>query len=334
MAQGGSRLAVVSALIGNFLVMVAKFIAFALTGSGAMLSEGIHSIADLLNQFLLLIGIVRSGRTADLEYQYGYGSERYVWALISAVGIFFLGCGFTMYHGVHSLIHPPATNAGDHLWTAIGVLIFSLVVEGYVLMVAVKAVRQQSGDEPLLKFMREKADPSVVAVVLEDAAACLGIVIAMVAIILAHVTGHVWWDAVGSLTIGVLLGAIAIFLVLRNKELLVGQGVPPHIRAQLLQILRDNPAVEEVVDMRTRILDSDTYRIKADVRFDGAYLARTMRDKLKAAYPGINSYDDFEHFVIEFADDVVELLAEEINEIERQMKHKVPEAQHMDIEAD
>ena len=333
MAQGGSRFAVVSALVGNFLVMIAKFIGFAMTGSGAMLSEGIHSIADLLNQFLLLIGIVRSGRKADQIYPYGYGSEQYVWALISAVGIFFLGCGVTVYHGVHSLLHPPATLSG--LPWAIGVLLLSLLIEGYVLMVAVRAIRRQMpSDEPFLPFMRKKADPAVVAVVLEDAAACVGIVIALIAIVLTQVTGRMWWDAVGSLAIGALLGAVAIFLVIRNKELLVGQGVPPHIHRQLMHILNENPAVEEVVDMRTRILDSNTYRIKADVRFDGAYLARTMKDKLKSAYPAINSYDDFEHFVIEFADDVVELLAEEINTIERQMKARVPEAQHMDIEAD
>ena len=124
MATKGSKGAVVAALIGNFTVMVAKFIAFGVTGLSSMLSEAIHTLADLLNQILLLIGIVRSGKTPDQEADYGYASERYVWALISAVGIFFLGCGVTIYHGIESIMYPhghvvadaahDAAHAADH----------------------------------------------------------------------------------------------------------------------------------------------------------------------------------------------------------------------------
>ena len=131
MATQGSRRAVVAAIVGNSLVMLAKFAAFFFTRSTSMLAEGIHTAADLLNQTLLLIGIVRSEKTADSEFAYGYAAERYVWALISAVGIFFLGCGVTVFHGVQSLFDEHHAVA-DLSW-AVGVLIFSLVLEGYVL---------------------------------------------------------------------------------------------------------------------------------------------------------------------------------------------------------
>ena len=312
--------------------MIAKFVAFFATGSGAMLSEGIHTFADLLNQILLLVGIKRSGNDPNDHYAYGYGAERYVWALISAVGIFFLGCGVTVYHGISSLLHErePVSNYG---W-AIGVLIISFVIEFYVLAVAVQAVRKAADGQPFFRYLRKEADPAVVAVVLEDSAACLGVLIAFAAIILTKLTGHEYWDAIGSIAIGILLGLIAFWLIHRNRSILIGESVPPHIRAQVLRILNDNPAVEEVVDLRTRILDTSTYRIKADIHFDGTALAEQKKHKLKEEYDKINSFDEFEAFTVRYADEIVDLLADEIDRIERMIQAEIPQAEHMDLEAD
>ncbi len=333
MAAHGSKGAVIAAIVGNSLVMVAKFVAFVFTLSGAMLSEAIHTLADLLNQILLLIGIVRSDRLPDDAYAYGYRSERYVWALISAVGIFFLGCGVTIYHGIESLWshHEPHF---DNIYWPVGVLIVALIIEGYVLWVAVRTVLKQKGQTPFFQYLRKEADPSVVAVVLEDAAACLGCVIALVAIVLTKVTGHAYWDAIGSLSIGALLGAIAIWLVVRNSQLLIGASIPPKIRNQVARILDQNPYVEEVVDLKTRILDTETYRIKADIRFDGEALSEKLKEQLEPAYEKIESLDDFKEFAKEFADDIVELLADEIDSIEKRIQKEIPKARHMDIEAD
>ena len=332
MATQGSRKAVVTAIVGNSLVMLAKFVAFFFTASTAMLSEAIHTAADLLNQILLLVGIVRSGKTADTEFAYGYAAERYVWALISAVGIFFLGCGVTIYHGVESLFsdHHELKEAG---W-AIGVLIFSFLLEAYVLWVAVKAAMQQAEGKPFFQFMRTEADPATVAVVLEDSAACLGVLIALAAIILYQVTGHAYWDAVGSISIGVLLGAIAIWLIYRNTQLLVGVSIPPKIRQQVEKIINDNPAVEEIVDMKTRVLDTETYRIKADIRFDGEALSEKLKNQVDAAYDKVKTREEFHAFAKEYADDVVELLADEIDAIEKKIQQEIPKARHMDLEAD
>jgi len=278
-----------------------------------------------------MIGIVRSTRDPDHLYEYGYQSERYVWALISAVGIFFLGCGVTIYHGIESLLHP--TELKELGW-ALGVLVFSFVLEGIVLWIAVRAAKQQAKGKPLMHFLRHEADPAVVAIVLEDAAACLGVLIAFGAIVLSRVTGEPYWDAIGSLIIGVLLGVIAIWLIARNTSLLVGASIPTAIREQVRKIIEANPAVEEIVDLKTRILDTDTYRIKADIHFDGGALADKLRPQLREAYDRIKTFEEFEKFAHEFGDDVVELLAQEVDIIERKIRDAVPEAKHLDLEAE
>jgi zinc transporter 9 len=311
--------------------MIAKFVAFLFTRSGTMLSESIHSLADFLNQLLLLIGIERSNRQPDTAFQYGYGAERYVWALISAVGIFFLGCGVTLYHGITALFDPhPMHRYG---W-AMAVLLFSLVVEGIVLAMAIRAMRKKAQHLPFFQYLRTQADPAGVAVILEDTAACIGILIAFVAILMTQITGQPYWDALGSIAVGLLLGGIAIWLIHRNRELLVGAAMPPHLRQQVLQILQENPTVEEVVDLRSRILDTETYRVKADVRFDGQELAKKMETDLRAAFEKIENYEQFAEFISQYADGLIDLLADEIDAIEHKIRQKVPKVRHLDLEAD
>ncbi len=331
MAGSGSKKTVITAIVGNAAVMVAKFVGFFFTGSASLLSEGIHTSADLLNQILLLVGIVRSGKSADRNFEYGYGSEQYIWSLISAVGIFFLGCGVTVYHGIHSLLNP---SVPGNLGWAMAILVISLIIEGYVLLIAVRTVKQKAEGKPFFDYLRKEAEPSLAAVVLEDSAACLGVLIALVAIGLTLITGQVFWDAIGTLMIGFLLGGIAIWLIYRNHALLVGPSVPIHIREQVLSILEKNPMVDEVVDLRTRVLDTDTYRIKADIKFEGSAIAKKLSGKLKGAYAQIKGFEDFEDFAKEYADDIVELLADEIDHIEKQIKKKIPKAKYMDLEAD
>ena len=331
MAQGGSKFAVLAAIVGNTVVMVSKFSVYFITGSGAILSEAIHSVADLFNQVLLYVGIRRSAKEPDQAFDYGYGAEQYVWALMSAVGIFFLGCGLSLYHGIDNLMDPrPLQSLG---W-AVGVLVFAFVVEFAILWVAVQAVRKSAGSTPFFEYLRKQADPAAAAVILEDAAACVGVVIALVAILLIRLTGNLYWDAIASILIGFLLGAVAIWLIARNHGLLVGPSIPAKIRAQILRIIHENPAVEEVVDLRTRVLDTETYRIRANIRFDGAALAEKLDERLKAAYEDIKTFDDFQKFTVEYADELIELLADEIDAIERDIRVRVPRAQHLDIEAD
>jgi zinc transporter 9 len=317
--------------VGNTLVTIAKSVAFAMSGSAAMLSEALHSLADTLNQILLMVGIVRSSRVADSRFPYGYGAERQVWALMSAVGIFFLGCGVTVYHGVHTLLHPePLTSLG---W-AIGVLAVAFVVEAAVLVIAVRAVASAAAGRPFLRYMMREADPSAVAVVMEDAAACLGVLLAMTGIGMSRITGDPRWDAMASIVIGLLLGVIAIWLIARNSRLLVGPAIPQDVRDTIRTILSSYPAVEKVASVRTRMLDSDTYRVAAEVEFAGEAIATSLEDRLREAWPSISDYPSFRRFAAEYADDVVERLGDEIDALESEIRRQVPRALWLDVEAD
>jgi len=329
MAVDSSRTAVIAALVGNTIVAIAKFVAFFVTGSGTMLSEGIHTVADVMNQVLLLIGIQRSQKDPDEDFEYGYGQERFVWALMSAVGIFFLGCGVTLYHGIHSLLHPAEVT--DLGW-AVGVLSGALLIEGYVLYVAARGLMNLRGELPFWTYVRERADPSAVAVLLEDAAACLGCVIALVAILLIHVTGNTYWDAIGSIAVAVLLGFVAIWLIGRNRALLVGASMPKDARARIREVLRRHQTVQEVVELKSKMIDTETYDVLLTIEFEGHRFAERLRGKLETAYPKINDLEGFIGHAGEFADDVIKLLGDEIDQIEKEIREAVPQVKIIDIE--
>jgi zinc transporter 9 len=327
----GSKRAVGAAIAGNAALTFAKLAAFLVTGSAAMLSESLHSLADTLNQVLLMVGITRSTRRADPRFPFGYGAERAVWALMSAVGIFFLGCGVTVYHGFHSLLHPEPL---DDLGIALIVLLLALLIEGAVLVVAVRTVIHNADGAPFFAYLRREADPTTAAVVLEDAVACLGVVIALVGIVLSRTTGNPIWDALASILIGLLLGLIALWLVARSRYLLVGPAVPRRDRDRIRAILAANPIVERVVGLRTRVLDTETYRVSADLEFDGEALAGAFEQELRQAYSGITGYQDFRAFASRFADLVVERLGDEIDTIEAAIRRDIPKARFLDIEAE
>ncbi len=327
----GSLKAVMAAIIGNTLVMVAKTVVFFITGSAAMLSEALHSLADTLNQILLMVGIKRSSRVADRAFPFGYGAERAVWALMSAVGIFFLGCGVTVYHGIQSLFHP---HQPEGFGWSVGVLAVSFILEFSVLVLAIRTVHRDAQGRPFFAFLRREADPTAVAVVMEDSAACLGVVIALGGIWAAHRTGNSMWDAVASILIGLLLGAIAIWLVARTRHILVGPAIPLESRQRIRTVLADSPVVDRVVALRTRVIDDGTYRVAADLEFSGDVIAAKIEPQVREAFPEITNHPDFSDFAARFADCVVEELGDEIDVIEESIRREVPKAYYLDIEAD
>ncbi len=321
----------VAAVIGNTLVAVAKFLGFLFTGSSALLSEAVHSLADVLNQFLLLIGVARAQRKPDSTFQYGYGSERFIWALMSAVGIFFLGCGLTLYHGISSLVNPaPVKDLG---W-AIAILIISFLLEGAVFVVALRSLRKTAAGKPFWRYVREEAEPGVVAVLFEDAVACFGVIVALVSIGLTQWTGQPFWDAVGSIFIGILMGFFAIFLVVRNHLALVGPAIPDSVRRRVIEIIRRYPTVDKIVDMRSTVIDGETYRIKAEIKFNGRVFAGRLEKKIRHDYERIKTFEDFNAFAVSYADSVLELLGDEIDEMESEIQKNIPQAQLLDFEAD
>lgn len=322
---------VITALSTNALIGALKFVAFFMTGSGVMLSEGIHSIADTANQFFLFIGIKRGIKPADDEFNYGYRAERFFWSLLSACGIFFLGAGVTIYHGITSLIHEDAV--GFSIWTII-ILGGSFLLEGFSLLTAYREIKAQSGKEKIIKFIRHSGDPTLLAIIFEDGAALTGILIAATSVILTQLTGASYWDAVGSILVGVLLGVVAVSLMAINRQLLLGRAAPKHIRKKIFTILLHEKVVDEVHDFKTVMLATDGYRVKAEIEVNGEYLANRIFDsrEFKREYEEIKSYQDFVKFCSDFSDEVVRTLGTEINCLEEKIEKEVPTVRHIDIE--
>ena len=331
MAAGGSTFAVVSAIGVNSVILVAKTVGFFLTGSGAMMGEAIHTLADLFNQILLFIGIKRSMKEADSEHPYGYHAERFVWALISAVGIFFLGCGVTGYHAVEGLLHPVELVG---IRVALIVLAVSLVLEGIVLLIAARELKQAAGQTPFFEFVRKGADPTTVAVLLEDGVAVTGCLVAFLSIGLTHLTGQPIWDALGSMVIAVLMGFVAIVLVIQNRRLLVGASVSPEVADRVLSVVRSNPSVEAVFDFKSHQLSVDAYKIKMEIDFDGRIIARRLEEGLPARYAEIKDYDGFVSFAGSYAEEVIEALGDEVDSLEAKIREQVPNVKHVDIETE
>jgi zinc transporter 9 len=322
-APAASIRAVVTALLGNGVVTLLKFGAFFLSGSGAMLSEGIHSAADTANQVLLYVGLKRGAKAKDEDFPYGYGGERFVFGLLSAAGIFFVGCGVTVYHGVHTFLHPamPALSA-----VTFAVLGISLVIEGGVLVVALMGLLAARGGTPFWRFLREKADPAAVAILLEDSAAVLGVLLAAGGIGLAYFTGNARWDALSSILIGLLLGAVALYLVAENRKLLLGRAVPDDAREKFVKLLQGWPSVREVHDVKTRLLTPEVFKLKAEIAFDSDALAVQLEASLSKE--GVERRDA----TGTIARHAVALVAREIDLIEEAVRKAIPEARHIDIE--
>ncbi|MBU8897257.1 cobalt transporter [Corallococcus sp. H22C18031201] len=327
-APASSLKAVVAALSGNVVVTLVKFIAFFLSGSGAMLSEAIHSAADTGNQVLLFLGLKRAARKRDDEFHYGYGGERFIFGILSASGIFFVGCGVTVYHGLQSLLHPHAAEVGPITFAVLGV---SFLIEGGVLVLAVMGLRKQAADMPFLRYVREKADPAAVAILLEDGAAVLGLVLATVGIVLAYVTGNPVWDAAASLTVGVLLGVIAIYLMVENRGLLLGRAVPDDVEQRFVDVVRARPSLADLHDVKTRQITPETFQFKAELRFSESFVAAKLGEALPASgLPAAGA--SREQALQGAARHLIRALSEEIDAIEAEVRRVIPEAKHIDLE--
>lgn len=326
-----SKRAVLVALLGNGMLTLVKFGAFIISGSGAMFSEAIHSLADTVNQGLLFVGIRQSERPADALFPYGYGADRYLYSLLSAVGIFVLGCGVTVYHGIHDLIHPPALSLS---WIPLAVLGLSLVVEGSVLIAAARVIWANKGDQSLLAYLRSTSDPTAAAVLLEDAVACGGVLVAVTGIGLAQLTGNPVFDAIGAIVIGLMLGAVAIWLGVRNRSLLLGPAIPRSLQTEVEQFLREQPAVQRVRRVRTRIVGADRFRFQAELDFDGRALGARMVDMLHERHGELADQHARERFAEEFGERLLDELGVEVDRIEAELGEKFPRLKYVDLEAD
>jgi zinc transporter 9 len=322
---------VTAAIGGNFFVTVIKFFAAFASGSSSMLSEAVHSLADTINQILLLIGLGRSLKKADDSFEYGYGNERFFWALISACGVLFVGAGVTAYHGISAL------TAEHHIelsFIVFAVLVVSFIVEFNTFLVAARELEKDYPDASWRERL-SKADPSTLAVFLEDAVAVIGVVVAAASITLSYYTGNAVWDAVGSVIIALLLGAVAITLIINNRSYLIGKAMPEDIQDDVVELLNAEPAVEKVVDFKSVVIGFGLYSIKCDIEFNGSALLREAYrgQMLRTQYEEVKGdFEAFKRFSADFADRMPRLIGKKIDEIEARIKKLHPGIRHIDIE--
>ncbi|MEQ8695156.1 MAG: cation diffusion facilitator family transporter [Bauldia litoralis] len=248
MAAHGSKVVIYAALVGNALIAVTKFVAASITGSSAMMSEGIHSLVDTGNQGLLLYGLRRAAKPADARHPFGYGAELYFWAFVVAILIFAVGSGVSFYEGIHKIFdpHPIESPYINYI-----VLALAIVFEGVAWTIAYRSFEKTRGDRSLFAAVRQSKDPTVFTVLFEDTAAMLGLVVAFVGIYLSSTFDLPWADGAASIGIGVILAAAAIFLAIETKGLLIGEAAAPDVVETIRKIVMATPTVSGMNELRT-----------------------------------------------------------------------------------
>ncbi|QAY72309.1 cation transporter [Agromyces protaetiae] len=262
-ASGGSK-AIVAAFLANLGIAITKFIAWFFSGSASMLAEAIHSVADSGNQLLLMLGGRRAQKAADKEHPFGYGRERYVYAFVVSIILFSVGGVFSIYEGVEKLTHPHAL---ENAWLPILVLVIAIGLESFSLRTAVKESNHIRGRQSWIQFIRRAKAPELPVVLLEDIAALLGLVFALLGVGLTVITGNVVFDAIGTLMIGTLLVIVAIVLGIETKSLLVGEGASDDDNAAIEKAILDGDEAERVIHMKTLYLGPDELLVAAKLGF-------------------------------------------------------------------
>lgn len=287
-ASGGTK-AIVAALGANLSIAVAKFVAFAFSGSSSMLAEGVHSLADSGNQALLLVGGKKAKKAANEEHPFGYGRERYVYSFLVSVVLFSVGGVFALYEGYEKIKHPHEIN---HWYWPVGVLVFAIIAEAFSFRTAVKESNEVRGSLSWTQFIKRAKAPELPVVLLEDLGALVGLVLALGGVGLALATGDGVWDGVGTLCIGALLVVIAIVLAAETKSLLLGEAADASQVARIREALVADSTVTGVIHMRTLHLGPEELLVaaKVSVRHDdtAAQVAQAINeaeDRIREAVP-------------------------------------------------
>jgi len=252
--NSNSLRAIFLALGANFAIFVSKLVAAFLTGSGAMMAEAVHSLADCGNQGLLLLGMRQARRPASSEYPLGWGRALYFWSFLVAILLFSVGGMFSVYEGVHKLTHPEPLKWP---WLALGVLAFGIVAESISMRGCLVEVNKARGNRSLWRWFRETRSSELLVIFGEDLAALLGLCFAAISIGATMLTGNMIYDAIGTVAIGALLIVVAILLAIEVKALLIGQGVEPQRRTELLTFLEARPEVSKVLHLITLQMGPD-----------------------------------------------------------------------------
>mmetsp|Transcript_18189 Transcript_18189/g.25633 ORF Transcript_18189/g.25633 Transcript_18189/m.25633 type:complete len:688 (+) Transcript_18189:84-2147(+) len=320
------------ALTGNLVICAAKLGAWVSSGSSSMLSEFVHSVVDCGNQGLLLLGLRDSRNVADKSHPYGYGKSIYFWALVSALGTFFLGAGLSMTHAVGELIHPSVSDITWEVWTVLGI---SLAVDGYVLGKTVAGIRESMPENmSFWSHVQKIRDPATLAVLLEDGAACLGVVIASGGIGATQMTGLPVFDGIAGVAISCLLGTMGLALVKINHRFLLGQAVDHDITEGIKQILLNRRSIDNVYSVQSQWTGPETFSYKAEVDFDGTFLAAKLMPRYQSEFLEVRDTLDQELRVLLswYAEDIMRTVEREVRHIEAEIRREYPGAEFIELE--
>jgi cation diffusion facilitator family transporter len=263
-ASGGGK-AIIAAFLANMGIALAKFIAWFFSGSASMLAEAIHSVADSGNQLLLLLGGRKAKKRADSEHPFGYGRERYVYAFVVSIILFSVGGLFSIYEGVDKITHPHEL---ENVWIPLTVLIVAIGLESFSLRTAIKESNLvRAKGESWVGFIRHAKAPELPVVLLEDVAALIGLVFALLGVGLTAITGNSLFDAIGTLMIGTLLIVVAITLGIETKSLLVGEGATDADHDRIVTAITDGPEIEKLIHIKTLYLGPDELLVAAKLGF-------------------------------------------------------------------
>ncbi len=246
--QADSLKSILYALFANTAIAVAKGVAAMLTGSGAMLAEAVHSVADAGNQLLLLLGLRQTRKKPTDDHPLGFGKSIYFWSFLVAVILFSVGGMFSVYEGTYKLRHPEPLS---YPWVAVAVLAFAIVAESISLWGCMREVNKERHGRSIVQWFRQSRSSALIVVFGEDIAALLGLIFALVAILATYITGDPLWDALGTISIGVLLIVIAVFVAVEVKDLLIGQSVDPETLVEMREFFDQRPEIEEVFSLLT-----------------------------------------------------------------------------------
>lgn len=260
----GSKKIIIAALIGNLLISITKFAAASITGSSAMLSEGIHSIVDTGNQILLLYGLKRAAQPASPQFPFGHGKEIYLWSFVVAILIFALGAGISIYEGINHILHPPALHDPTINYIVLGL---AMIFEGGALYFAVTEFNKVRGSFSYLEAVQRGKDPSLFVVLFEDSAAMLGLIVAFVGIMLAQITENILWDGVASISIGLILAFTAIWLARETKSLLIGEGANKDIVDGIHKIASKQDSIEKINEVLTLHMGPEFILVNMSISF-------------------------------------------------------------------
>jgi cation diffusion facilitator family transporter len=270
---------IIKSLVVNVVIATSKGVAAAITGSGAMLAETLHSFADCGNQLLLLRGVKATRRPADKQHPFGYGRSMYFYSFIVALLLFFGGGVFSIYEGVHKIEHPEPV--GD-ITVALIILFLSLGLEGWSTLGNIKTMKARRGATPFFRYLRETKDSDLIVVFGENSAAVLGLILALGALVMAKETGDGRWDAIGSLAIGVVLVGVATFLAREVKSLLVGEAADAALLKQFDELADLDPNVEKVLNVLTLQQGPGEIVVAAKLKFRAGLETDALVDAINA----------------------------------------------------